>query len=377
LNFAVIHHWWQRKHSVWLYVAFVSFFAGTWLVVIDAGPDFTRLWDFRVYLRAKEAMLQTGSPYFERESLRFIYPPSSIQFLNLINETPLFQSIYFVFMGTLWFATAALFCRQNVHLLLVFPLFLSLFGMHGYVTVLTGNIAPALYSVAALSLLIYLRKQLSMVGFSLIILALTLVKPFYAEFLIAIWFVAGFRRFVLASVFITSLFFVINLLFYPDLFFEFLSSLKVANYDTEIFGITMFSHLISLGLAGSFALLIHAMLIGLLLILFIQRFSDMSYLAQFCGIFILATLINPKHVTYDLLVMVPPLIVFLFEGRRWVLIAGVAILLVASQVDLNMAHKPYYQWWYATVVVFLAATLARKPASSFASLPNWIWTPAR
>ncbi len=376
MSIATARSWLQRERSVWLYVV-VMLLASAWLIAKDAGGDFIRFWDFRVYLKAKEVLLETGSPYFDRESLRFIYPPTAIPFLHLLNDTHGFQSAYFVGIGALWFGTAALFCRRNVHLIVVFPVFLLVFGKHGYVTVLTGNIGPAMYFVAALAMLQFLRGKLSVIVFSLIILLLTLIKPFYAEFLIAIWFVAGFLTFLKASVAVTGLFFAVNLVFYPNLFFEFLSALKVGEHDTEIFGITMLSHLVSLNVPELLAVTLHFGLVGFLVLLIAQRFSGMSSIAQFCGVFILAVLINPKHVTYDLLVLVPPLVVVLLEGRRWVSLLGLGILFVASYVNFELAPKPYYQWWYACVIAFLISMLALRPTASLASFSSWLWSPSR
>ncbi|MEM9277372.1 MAG: hypothetical protein AAGA76_02220 [Pseudomonadota bacterium] len=307
----------NREFSASAALLAVSAIACFALAIFDYSHDFTRFWDFQVYLKAKEHLAVTGSPYYEADSLRFIYPPSSLFMLNLITESEWFKSVYFILGGTLWLATAAIFCRRPLHLLIVFPVLLMAFGKHGYITMLTGNIACILYFVAAISAWLYFTGRISILVFSVLILALTLIKPFYAEFMIFIWFVRGLRIFIAASIAVIALFFAINLLLYPQLFAEFLDALKFQTHDTEIFGVTLMSHLNALGLATPAAAFFHFTLIGLFFLAFLGSLQTMSRLQIFCCLFTLAVFINPKHISYDLMVALPALSVVLLESRIW------------------------------------------------------------
>lgn len=323
------------------------------LGVLDAVYDFGKLWDFRVYLKARTAFFETGNPYFDAESLRFIYPPSATFVFYFINDSAFFKSVVFVLNGTLWVMTACFFCRSKYDLAVVIPALLFLFGMQGWVAILTGNIACLLYFSAALAGLLYYNQILSTIMFAALVLLLTLIKPFYAEFLIFVWFVRGFKSFLVASLAVVSAFFAINLTIYPELFQAFLNALKVNSYDTEIYGITFFSNLSSLGFNSFIAAIMHLSLIGFMFVLFVLRLPYLNRSQQYGCLFILAVFINPKHITYDLMVAVPALVVLLLQTRSKVLMMGAAILILASVLDFTTEGKPYFQWWYAFVGTYI------------------------
>ncbi|MEM7215372.1 MAG: hypothetical protein AAF423_07505 [Pseudomonadota bacterium] len=353
--------WIDRKLPVWASVFSVFVLACVALACADYTHDFARLWDFRVYLKAKEHLALTGTPYYESESLRFIYPPTSIFLLHVISSEEWFKSAYFVVAGALWLSTATIFCRRPVHYLIVFPVLFLAFGKHGYITLLTGNIACVLYFIAAASAWMHFTGRMSAFFFAALILGLTLIKPFYAEFLIFIWFTRGLRDFLITSVAVVALFFAINLLIYPDLFSEFLSALKLDRHDSEIFGITLMSHLGKLGFPTLIAAGLHFLLIGGLFLAFLGNLTNMSNLERFCCLFILAVFINPKHITYDLLVALPALTVLLLETRPMARILGFALILISSTLDFGIAGEAYFQWWYGFVFAFAIVLFVGKP----------------
>jgi len=348
------------------------------LATLDYFHDFVRLWDFRVYLKASDQLHSTGSPYFEAESLRFIYPPSSLFILYLINQSAFYKSAYFVISGAAWIATTAVFCRRPIQLLLVLPIFLLAFGKHGTITILTGNIACLMYFAAALSAWLYHSGKISTVVFAICLLPLVMIKPFYAEFLIFVWFFRGVKTFLLYSAVVVGLFFAVNLLVWPELFSQFLSALRYDAHDSEIFGITLFSHFTSLDVTTHWAALAHISFVGALFILFLTRVRSLTSLSRFCCMFILAVFLNPKHVTYDLLVALPPLLVLQLEiARRDLKIPGLGlgIIIIVSAIDLGISNEPYFQWWYGFLAVFFLALLATPTSASLYQLPNLIMFP--
>lgn len=328
------------------------------LSLIDYSFDFAKLWDFRVYLRARENYFETGNPYYEAESLRFIYPPSASSIFYLINESMLFGSFVFALNGALWIMTAYLFCRTRFEFLVVIPPLFILFGMQGWVAILTGNIACLLYFVAAVVSFLYHHKAISTVVFAGVILLLTLIKPFYAEFLIFIWLAHGIRHFLFVSLAVVFAFFAINILFYPSLFEHFLSALQVDRYDTEIYGITLFSHISSFGFSSAFSIIPQFFLLGLMFAVFLLRLPFLKRDQQFLMMFILAVFINPKHITYDLMVAVPALLVLLIQSNTRIMVIGAAILIGASVFDFNAEGQPYFQWWYAFVATFMLVLIS-------------------
>ncbi len=323
------------------------------LGILDATYSFAKLWDFRVYLKARDIYFETGNPYFDAESLRFIYPPSATFLFYFINDSAVFRSIIFAINGALWITTACFFCRSKYDLVIVVPALLLVFGMQGWVTILTGNIACLLYFSAALIGLLYYNQIISTVIFTALVLLLMLIKPFYAEFLIFVWFVRGVKEFLIACVAGVCAFFAINLAIYPELFVDFLNALKVDSYDTEIYGITAFSHLTGLGLNTISAATMHLALIGFMFVLFVIRLPSLNRNQQYACLFILAVFINPKHISYDLMVGIPALIILLMQARIKILAIGSAILILASLLDFNPNGKPYFQWWYAFVVTYI------------------------
>jgi len=325
------------------------------LLLIDANTNLPRLWDFNVYLKAKSNLLEAVSPYYDSESLRFIYPPSSLFLLYIVHASDWFKSAYFVLNGALWISICAFFCRRPIELLIVIPIVLFAFGKHGQIAVLTGNIALLLYFVAALACWLYYTDKVSLLVFSLVILALVLIKPFYAEFLILIWFKRGIGAFIKSSMIVIFAFFAINLIFYPELFSQFLGSLKVENYDTEIFGITAFSHLSGLGFPAPTAALIHFALIATLFAIFLLRIDELDERQRFCCLFILAVFINPKHITYDLIAGLSALSVLILTSNWPKQIIGFALIALSSFAKFEIAGEPYFQWWYAFVLVFIIA----------------------
>ena len=347
----------QLQKNEWLTPLFlnlvvVGVLSAIALAVFDYTNEFAKLWDFRVYLKAREHYFETGNPYFNSESLRFIYPPSATFVFYLINDSAFFKLFVFAVNGALWITTACLFCRSKVEILVSVPALLLLFGMQGWVAILTGNIACLLYFSAGLSGLLYYKGLISTVSFLALIFVLTLIKPFYAEFLIFVWFMRGTRDFLIVSLAVVAGFFAINILLFPELFDHFLSALKFDDYDTEIYGITAFSHFSSLGFSTLSAVIFHFLIVGLLFVLFILRLLSLNGSQKFACIFILAVFINPKHITYDLMVAVPALIVLLMQARPRVLLTGLVILILASVLDFNPDGKPYFQWWYAFVATF-------------------------
>lgn len=330
------------------------------LALLDYVYDFAKLWDFRVYLKAQASFFETGNPYYEAESLRFIYPPSASFIFYLINDSTFFGSVVFALNGAAWIMTACVFCRSKFDLCIVIPALLLLFGMQGWVAILTGNIACLLYFSAAIAGFLYHHKAISTLVFVVVILCLTVIKPFYAEFLIFIWLAQGIRSFLLASFLVIVAFFAINLIFYPELFEYFLTALKFDHYDTEIYGITLFSHLSSLGFNSLFSIGVQFLLIGILFILFVLRLPSLSHGQQFLYIFILAVFINPKHITYDLMVALPALVILLAQSHMRVIIVGVGILMAASVFDFNAEGKPYFQWWYAFLTTFIIVLISGK-----------------
>lgn len=342
-----------RKFSLLQSLILVGIVSALTLSLIDYSYNFAKLWDFQVYLKARDSFLETGNPYYDAESLRFIYPPSASFIFYLINDSLFFRSIVFSVNGALWIMTACLFCRSRLDIVVVVPALLLLFGMQGWVAILTGNIACLLYFIAAATGLLYHNKIISTFGFAAVILLLTLIKPFYAEFLILIWLAQGIRSFLISSFAVVGAFFVINLFFYPELFVHFLNALKVNDYDTEIYGITLLSHLMSFGFSSLSSIILHLLLIGFLFVLFTVRLPSFTHSQQFSCIFILAVFINPKHISYDLMVAVPALVILLLQARLIVVLTGAAILLSTSLFDFNLHKEIYFQWWYGFVTTFI------------------------
>lgn len=341
-------------------MAVVGIVSALILLLIDYHFEFAKLWDFRVYLRASEHFFETGNPYYEAESLRFIYPPTASFVFYLINDNAFFGSFVFAFNGALWVMTACLFCRSRLENSVVIPALFILFGMQGWVAVLTGNIACLLYFVAAVASLMYHNKLIATSAFAVVILLLTLVKPFYAEFLIFIWLAYGMWRFLAVSLVVVSAFFAINMIFYPVLFEHFLSALQFDRYDTEIYGITLFSHISSFGFNSAISVVLQLLLIGILFGLFVLRLPSLRYDQQFLILFILAVFINPKHITYDLMVAVPALVILLIQSNTKTMIAGASVLVGVSLFDFSGEDKPYFQWWYGYVVTLVLVLISGK-----------------
>ena len=330
------------------------------LSLIDYHFEFAKLWDFRVYLRAREHFFETGNPYYEAESLRFIYPPTASFVFYLINDSAFLNSFVFAFNGALWVMTACLFCRSRLEISVVISALFILFGMQGWVAVLTGNIACLLYFVAAVASLMYHNKLISTSVFAVMILLLTLIKPFYAEFLIFIWLAYGIWRFLAVSLVVVSVFFAINMIFYPVLFEHFLSALQFDRYDTEIYGITLFSHISSFGFNSAISIVPQLLLIGTLFGLFVLRLPSLRHDQQFLILFILAVFINPKHITYDLMVAVPALVILLLQANTKTMIVGASILVGVSLLDFSGEGKPYFQWWYGYIGTFILVLISGK-----------------
>ena len=347
------------------------------LSLIDANTNLPRLWDFNVYLKAKANLLEAGSPYYDSESLRFIYPPSSLFLLSIVQASDWFKSAYFVLNGALWISLCAFFCRRPIELLIVIPIVLFAFGKHGQIAILTGNIALLLYFVAALSCWLYYTNRISLFIFSAIILSLVLIKPFYAEFLILVWFKRGLGTFIKTSLIVVAAFFAVNLIFYPELFSEFLGSLKVENYDTEIFGITAFSHLSGIGFSTPISAFIHFALIALLFVMFLVRIDKLDERQKFCCLFILAIFINPKHITYDLIAGLSALSVLILTSNWPKQMIGFGLIAVSSFAKFSIGGEPYFQWWYAFILVFALILAGNVSNMSFAQVINLIQTPNR
>ncbi len=361
----------EPKYTVWVSVS-ISFFA---LFLMALSREKLNLWDFNVYLTAKNALSESGSPYFERESLRYIYPPSSIPLLHLIGDTDTYKTLYFSIIGAFWLSIPVFFCRTIVQWAVAILALLYVFGSHGYITLFTGNIAPLLYFVAAGIALAYWMDKVSISTFVLVIIAISLVKPFYLEFLIFIWFKRNFLSFILASLISTAGFFAINAVFYPELFSQFVHALKVDRYDSEIFGITLFSYLTSFGLSSFIGLFLQLLCIGVLFILFIQRAPGMNVAKQFSALFILAVFINPKHISYDLMVAVPPLVFMLLQSPKLAAFSGFFVLMAVTAVDLEIAKEPYFQWWLGYLVALSIALLSVPAQIPYRDLPKAVLSP--
>ena len=361
----------EPKYTVWVSVS-ISFVI---LLLIAFSREKLNLWDFDVYLTAKNALFESGSPYFERESLRYIYPPSSIPLLYLISDSELYKTLYFSIIGAFWLSIPVFFCRTIIQWSAAVLVFLYVFGSHGYVTLFTGNLAPLLYFVAAGIAFAYWTERVSITTFVFVILAVSLVKPFYLEFLIFIWFKRDFLYFLVASFVSVICFFGINAIFYPELFTEFIQALKVDRYDSEIFGITLFSYVTSLGFSSVVGLFFQLLCIGILLTLFIQRAPSIDVVKQFSLLFILAVFINPKHISYDLMVAVPPLVFILLKSPKLASILGFLLLFAVSIFDFAIADEPYFQWWLGYLVALLIALLCMPTQIPFKELPKAIISP--
>jgi len=331
----------------------------------DYFYDFPRFWDFNVYIKAQAHFAETGSPYFDRESLRYIYPPSANFMLYHVSDSAIYKTIYFIMTGMLWTLTALLFCRRPIDAALTLPILFLAFDMQGWVTVLSGNIATFMYCIAAFAAWAYFIGKIPTFVFVAIITGLTMVKPFYAEFLLFIWFVEDLKKFILYALGVIAIFFAVNLLFFPELFSTFLGTLKVDDYDNEIFGITMMSHLIGLGAHSTLAFIIQGAVLGGLLLLFLSKFNQFSTLEKFACVFIFAVFINPKQITYDLMVCLPALTLLLLGSKPWATIVGLGILVAFSVVDFNLAPKPWFQWWYAFLFCFALCLATRSLDSDF------------
>lgn len=327
----------------------------------DYLHDFSRFWDFNVYLKAQTHLFETGTPYFERESLRYIYPPSANFLLYVVSDIYLYKTLYFILTGTLWTLTACLFARRPIEIAIILPVLFLVFGMQGWVTVLSGNIATIMYFIAAFSAWFYFTEKISTIAFTAIITALALVKPFYAEFLLFIWFARDFKTFILCAIGLLAAFFAINLTVYNELFFTFLETLKVDDFDNEIFGITLMSFIIesSGGKNIGLAFLAHLGVISGFLMQFIIRFKSFSTQEQFAAIFIIAAFINPKQITYDLMVCIPALTYLLIVSKRWVFVLGALSITLASTVDIGFGGKLWFQWWLTAFVCFLLVLFTR------------------
>jgi len=332
-----------------------ALFFGTY----DYLYNFGRFWDFNVYIKAQAHFAETGSPYFERESLRYIYPPSANFILYLVSDSAIYKTIYFIVTGMLWTLIALFFCRRPVDAALILPILFLAFGMQGWVTVLSGNIATIMYFIAAFAAWAYFTGKIPTLVFAVIITALVMIKPFYAEFLLFIWFVEDLKKFILFALGVVVLFFAVNLIFFPELFSIFLDTLKVEDYDNEIFGITIMSVLMEAGGPIYLALIAHLGLLSGILIQLIVRYKNFSSQEQFACIFIIAVFLNPKQITYDLIVCVPALTFLLLTAKRWVFVIGLAIIILASVIDLGLAPKPWFQWWLAFMICFLLALFSR------------------
>ena len=362
----------EPKYTVWVSIT-ISFLV---LLLLAFSRENLNLWDFNVYVTAKNALLESGSPYFERESLRFIYPPSSIPLLYLISDSELYKTLYFSIVGALWLSIPVFFSRTIVQWVAATSIFLFVFGNHGYITLFTGNLAPLLYFMAAAVSLAFWMDKVSISTFVLVILAISLVKPFYLEFLIFVWFRKDFLSFLLASLISTAGFFAINAVFYPELFSQFVHALKVDRYDSEIFGITLFSYLTSFGLSSFIGLFLQLLCIGVLFILFIQRAPGMTMTQQFSALFILAVFINPKHISYDLMVAVPPLVFMLLQSPKRTALLGFLVLIVVSVFDMGIAKELYFQWWLGYVGVLLIVLLSNSLQIRYQDLPRAVIWPA-
>ncbi|MEM8651655.1 MAG: hypothetical protein AAGF54_14060 [Pseudomonadota bacterium] len=362
----------EPKYTVWVSIT-ISFFV---LLLLAFSRENLNLWDFNVYVTAKNALLESGSPYFERESLRFIYPPSSIPLLYLISDSELYKTLYFSIIGALWLSIPVFFSRTIVQWVAATSIFLFVFGNHGYITLFTGNLAPLLYFVAAAVSLAFWMDKVSISTFVLVILAISLVKPFYLEFLIFVWFKRDFLSFFLASLISTAGFFSINAVFYPELFSQFVHALKVDRYDSEIFGITLFSYLTSFGLSSFIGLFLQLLCIGVLFILFIQRAPGMTTTQQFSALFILAVFINPKHISYDLMVAVPPIVFMLLQSPKRTALLGFLVLTVVSVFDMGIAKELYFQWWLGYLGVLLIVLLSNSLQIRYQDLPRAVIWPA-
>jgi len=336
----------------WPVLLLISIAGALFFGTYDYLYNFGRFWDFNVYIKAQAHFAETGSPYFERESLRYIYPPSANFILYLVSDSAIYKTIYFIVTGMLWTLIALFFCRRPVDTALILPILFLAFGMQGWVTVLSGNIATIMYFIAAFAAWTYFTGKIQALLYASIILLLALVKPFYVEFLLFIWFVGDLKKFVIYALGVIILFFAVNLLFYPELFSTFLDTLKVDNFDSEIFGITMMSFLIAKGFPTTIAFLGQAILLGVLFLVFLAKYNQFSTHEKFAALFIFAVFINPKQITYDLMVCLPALVTLLLGGKRWVLATGLSILLVASVVDFGLATKMWFQWWHAFVICF-------------------------
>lgn len=345
--------------------------------IILANTNLPWLWDFNVYIKAKNALLDTGSPYYEAKSLRFIYPPSSIFLLHIVQDSAWFKSAYYVLNSALWLSICAFFCKRPIEYLIIIPIMLLAFGKHGIISMFTGNIALLLYFCAALACWLYYTDRISTQLFCALILIFVLIKPFYAEFLIFVWFKRGLLSFIKSSIAVVLLFFALNLVFYPDLFAQFMASLKVENYDTEIFGITLFSHLSSFGYSLPLAATIQLSMIGLLFTLFVLRVDKLDDGQKLCYLFILAVFINPKHITYDLISALPALMVLVLRSTWLKQIVSFTILAVASLYNLEISPEPYFQWWYAFVAILMIMLVGIISKERLSKLISLIANPTR
>lgn len=310
-------------------------------------------WDFDVYVKAQVQFFEHGSPYFEQAKFRYIYPPSANFLFYFFSDSAWFRTFFYCLSGMAWISIIAFFARKPFDLIYILPVFLLAFGKVGWATILTGNVACLLYFFASFATWAYFYKRISTPVFFVCIMALVIVKPFYAAFLVFIWFRHNLGGFIGTSIIAVALFFTINLTLYPELFTQFLEVLKFDQFDTQIFGFTAMSHFKSLGIATPVAGLGHLVIIGSMFLLFIWKYPALNTAQRFAAIFILACFLNPKQLTYDLAVALPALVILLLHTRMLALVLGSLILFGGTYFNTGITGTLYFQWWYGFVAVYL------------------------
>lgn len=269
------------------------------------------LWDLEVYQNAVDVYLSGGSAYQDLEGLKFVYPPLVLYVFSLFGTflTPALLTLFVL-------CSLAFLSNREGRMLTYSAVLASFCFYHGsafFISLLTGNVSIFMHFLILFTA--FKARYGSKFLFYIAVFFSSLIKPYYASYLILIFGLPNLsRKKILESSIIVFAVITIYLLqftlFYP-LFEQFIQSLAEQSFDlkktdsTDI-GYSPYSFFIRI-YSQQTALLIHAffVLIGLKTLYFTTKFNqkyletkDASFIL-FLWLIILAIFMNPRIKEYD------------------------------------------------------------------------------
>jgi hypothetical protein len=392
----------------WDYVIAAACFltAGGYLLIL-LFVTHNIFWDVNFYAAVAKTMAAGVSPYDDATVLKilglhlssgFDYPPLVAEALYKFKWLVLAPAGRTLVIGACiasWISIPYLLAGSprawySRDFLLVWGLYLVLFGLAGTRLLVVANISSILFASAVLSIVVAIRKS-DYKFFWATILVCSFIKPYFLAFLLFPVILDKKYLSVIALICALLAIYIFNYLINPQMFLEYVRAFAVqpANLGNLGFSIyTLAAEIISEGLglsasrATGIALGIHFLLSFAILMLAYaigaRRPRPKCFDLFCCWLFVSAFLISPRIFDYDIGVVVVPIVLLarmlLIDGRigvaTTVIVAAFSTVLLRSPGQFHIALSEWSSTFLMLGVWFGAAVqlLKSTPPSTEAEL---------